>query len=208
MAVSDLPRGPHSLPREAVEGSQRRRIVEATARLLADHGYDGLRIADIARVAGVSRSTIYEIFADKEEAVMASYQLGSDAQRAEVEAALAAPGRAEARLRRAVRAYLRVLDANPVNARAFLLEPQHATARLRAQFRANQAAYTELFERWHAQWRSEHGSRRRVPAATWSAVLHGIVGLISERVETEAGRPVAELLDVCVDLVLGVARGR
>ena len=205
MTVSDLPRGPHSLPRAAVERSQRRRIVEATATLVAEHGYAGLRVANIARLAGVSRSTIYELFADKEEAMLACYQAGSDTQRRAVEAALAEPGAAEDRLRRAITAYLAVLDADPVAARAFLVEPQHATPRLRGRFRENQASYIALFEAWHADWRREHGRRREVDAAAWSALLYGIVGLISEQVEGDPDQPASRLLDTCVELVLAVA---
>lgn len=172
---------------------------------MAERGYARLRVADIASAAQVSRSTIYELFANKEEAMLACYQAGSDTQRAVVEAALAEPGDAVPRLRRAIGAYLEVLDADPVTARAFLIEPQHATPRVREQFRVNQLSYIELFEAWHRDWRREHRRRRRVPREQWAALLYGIVGLISEHVERRPGEPVAPLAGTCVELALAIA---
>lgn len=181
--------------------------MEATAQLVSRHGYQRLRVADIARVAGVSRSTIYELFADKEEAFLACYQIGSDEHRRRVEAALSASGHPEDRLRAAISAYLGVLDDDATAARAYLLEPQRASSRVRERFHANQAGYLDLFEAWHVDWRTRRGAGEPVPGVIWSAVLSGIVGLVSEHLERGEGRPAADLTEACVDLVLSVATG-
>src|SRR4051812_12390409 len=74
-ATPGLPRGPHSLTREQVADSQRGRLMAAVTELLAERGYAGLKVADIARVAGVSLATFYEHFADKTECMYAAYEL-------------------------------------------------------------------------------------------------------------------------------------
>lgn len=49
----------------------RRRLVEATARLLESQGVRDLRVVDIAREVGTSPATFYQYFRDVEEAVLA-----------------------------------------------------------------------------------------------------------------------------------------
>ncbi len=68
-----LPRGRHSLPREAVVQSQRERTLAAMLEVVADKGYPVARIADAIAVAGVSRKTYYELFKDKEDCFLAAY---------------------------------------------------------------------------------------------------------------------------------------
>jgi AcrR family transcriptional regulator len=49
----------------------RRRLVDATARLLESQGVRDLRVVDIAREVGTSPATFYQYFRDVEEAVLA-----------------------------------------------------------------------------------------------------------------------------------------
>jgi AcrR family transcriptional regulator len=49
----------------------RRRLLDATARLLEHHGIRDLRVVDIAREVGTSPATFYQYFRDVEAAVLA-----------------------------------------------------------------------------------------------------------------------------------------
>jgi len=49
----------------------RRKLLDATARLLEDHGVRDLRVVDIARAVGTSPATFYQYFRDVEDAVLA-----------------------------------------------------------------------------------------------------------------------------------------
>jgi AcrR family transcriptional regulator len=62
-----LPTGTHGLEPEQVQLDQRRRLREAMIELIATHGYQGVRIADLAKLAHVSAPTFYGLYANKEQ---------------------------------------------------------------------------------------------------------------------------------------------
>lgn len=49
--------------------SQRERIIEQTARMFVELGIKSIRMDDIAHTLGISKRTLYEMFADKEELI-------------------------------------------------------------------------------------------------------------------------------------------
>jgi AcrR family transcriptional regulator len=56
---------------ERTKASLREALLEAATDLLATHGYAGLRMVDVASVAGVSRQTVYNEFGNKTALVQA-----------------------------------------------------------------------------------------------------------------------------------------
>jgi AcrR family transcriptional regulator len=60
------------LPAGMLAGEHHRRIVQATARVMREKGYDGATIADIVATAGTSRGVFYEQFQNKQEAFLAA----------------------------------------------------------------------------------------------------------------------------------------
>lgn len=62
-------RGSYSSPRQQ---QRRERILAAARGLIADKGYDGLTMRDLARASGVSDATLYNQFATKDRLVMAA----------------------------------------------------------------------------------------------------------------------------------------
>src|ERR1044071_2679595 len=73
MSAAPLPEGRGSLPPEATAFLQRARILDATARLVAERGYTQASVEEIRRRAGVSRRTFYAHFDGKEDAVVAAF---------------------------------------------------------------------------------------------------------------------------------------
>ncbi len=71
-----LPSGRHDLPREDVVKSQRERIVDATAAIVAEKGFSGLTIPEIASRANVSHETFYEMYATKHDAFLGAQKVG------------------------------------------------------------------------------------------------------------------------------------
>jgi AcrR family transcriptional regulator len=69
-----LPGGHHGLTPEEVAASQRARVLEAMRTALAQHGYSDTSVAEVIKLAGVSRKTFYAQFADKEDCFLAIYE--------------------------------------------------------------------------------------------------------------------------------------
>jgi AcrR family transcriptional regulator len=68
-----LPKGPHDLTREQVEASQRQRILDAILDVVGEYCYAGTTVAHFTTAAGVSRTTFYEQFGNKQEAFLTAY---------------------------------------------------------------------------------------------------------------------------------------
>jgi AcrR family transcriptional regulator len=100
---SPPPRRAYRSPRRREQAADtRRRVLDAAARLLAEHGYTGTTIAAVAREAGVSAETVYAAFRNKRtlvgELVRVSVRGDGEApaaQQAGARAVAAAPDQAE-----------------------------------------------------------------------------------------------------------------
>jgi len=75
-AARPLPSGPSELPRELIVRSQRERIVDATAAIVAEKGLAALTIPEIARRASVSNQTFYANYASKDAAFLGAQKVG------------------------------------------------------------------------------------------------------------------------------------
>jgi AcrR family transcriptional regulator len=75
-AEGRLPSGRSDLPRPLIVKSQRERIVDATAAIVAEKGLAGLTIPEIAKRANVSNQTFYSIYASKQEAFLGAQKIG------------------------------------------------------------------------------------------------------------------------------------
>ncbi|MBS1892056.1 MAG: TetR/AcrR family transcriptional regulator, partial [Actinobacteria bacterium] len=118
-----LPRGRHGLSREAVERSQRERLLDAAARVTAARGYDATSVADILAEAGVGRETFYELFEDRRACVLAAHRELLDDLVGHVRIAYEAPGDWVERCRATLRALLEWFAAAPPLGRFLLIEP-------------------------------------------------------------------------------------
>lgn len=73
MPAAPFPGGRGSLPPVATAFLQRARILNATARVVAERRYEHASVEEIRRRAGVSRRTFYAHFGGKEDAVVAAF---------------------------------------------------------------------------------------------------------------------------------------
>ncbi len=123
----------------------RARITGGLAAAIAEKGYAAVTIADVVRLARVSKRTFYEHFADKEACFVALYAETSDELLALIAATAAnVAGPWEERLGAAARAYFERVAAEPELIRAALLEIQAAGPRARELRRDVQRRYAEL----------------------------------------------------------------
>lgn len=106
-----------------VERNQRERIYGATVAVVAEHGYEATRVADVLRLAGVSRSAFYRHFDNKLECFLATLEAIAALARDRLADALEDESGSEAdRLRSLFGAVVAMILAQPAAARLWLVE--------------------------------------------------------------------------------------
>lgn len=70
-----LPHGPSGMDRDEVARNQRARLYGAMIEAIAQRGYQATTVAHVIALAGVSRRAFYELFANKEECFLATYDI-------------------------------------------------------------------------------------------------------------------------------------
>jgi AcrR family transcriptional regulator len=141
-----LPSGEHNLPRSFVEHNQRERIFDAIANLTAAHGYPAVGLEDVASQAAVSLRTFYSHFESKEEAFVATYEVGhARAVNVCIEAFAAQPAWPRG-VHAGVGALLGFLAAEPAYAHMACVDVEIAFPELTERVRRANAGYAGLLE--------------------------------------------------------------
>ena len=139
-----LPRGDQNVSRSFVVQSQRARILDAVADLVASDSYGALKVEDIAERAAVSLVAFYEHYADKEDAFLVAYEVGHGKALASVERAYAAQDDWRLAVRAGITALFRFLATEPSFAHIALLDAMIATPRTAERARLGVSAYGRL----------------------------------------------------------------
>jgi AcrR family transcriptional regulator len=141
----------HGDPRDPARGTAAR-ILDAAARHLAERGYGGLRIQDVARAADVRPAAIYYYFASRDALVEEVLWSGMSRLRRHVERVLDAAGHLSAtdRLLTAVEEHLRqelaISDYTQASIRNAGQVPPRIRERQRQEFRAYRGLWVGLLE--------------------------------------------------------------
>jgi AcrR family transcriptional regulator len=118
-----LPSGRHDLPRNLVVKSQRERIVDATAAIVAEKGFAGLTIPEIASRANVSHETFYEMYSTKHDAFLGAQKVGlHQALRVTVEAYEAHKGEWHEGVAAGIHALTDYVSSEPMHAHLTLVD--------------------------------------------------------------------------------------
>jgi AcrR family transcriptional regulator len=176
------PRGRHGLPPEVVARSQRDRLLEATMRIVADKGYAATTVTDLTKQAGISRTTFYELFEDKEACFLAAYDDSVDTLVRRISVAYEAQERWPDRARAGLETLLEALAADPAQARLALVDVAAAGPAAQRRLRAAVQRLTPFFD----EGRDFAPGGRNLPANTSRMAAGAVVGLISD--ELVAGR--------------------
>lgn len=188
-----------ALTREEMAGDRARRILEATAELVAEHGYSGFKIDDLIRRAGVGLPTVRKRFDDKRGCYLALLDCAAAEAESRCGEAFEAPrGRRAAKLTAAIEGLFELVAANPAAARACLIEPFAAGPEAIERYRQALRELAEVLRRGRpaGKARSEPakalGGELMVAAGLWlpaGCLLDGE----TERIGQSAGR-VAEFV--------------
>ena len=184
------PRGRHRLPPEVIARSQRERLLEATIRVVAAKGYAATTVADLTREAGISRTTFYAMFDDKEGCFLAAYDGIVDGLVRRVAAAYESEGEWPQRARAGLAALLEALAEEPEVARLALVDVGSAGPAAQRRFRAAMQRLTPFFE----EGRDFAPSGRNLPANTSRMAIGAVAGLIADELTEERAEDLPMLL--------------
>lgn len=172
------PRGRHGLPPEVIARSQRERLLEAAIRVVAEKGYAATTVADLTREAGISRTTFYSMFKDKEGCFLAAYDGIIDALVRRVTVAYEAEQGWPNRTRAGLAALLDALAEEPTIARMALVEIGAAGPAAQRRYRGALQRLTPFFD----EGRDFAPGGRNLPANTSRMAIGAVAGLISDEV--------------------------
>jgi AcrR family transcriptional regulator len=184
------PRGRHRLPPEVIARSQRERLLEAAIRVVAAKGYAATTVADLTREAGISRTTFYAMFDDKEGCFLAAYDGIVDVLVRGVAAAYEGEGEWPQRARAGLAALLEALAQEPDVARLALVDVGSAGPAAQRRFRAAMQRLTPFFD----EGRDFAPGGRNLPANTSRMAIGAVTGLIADELTEERAEDLPKLL--------------
>lgn len=127
--------------------SQRPRMLDAISELVAARGYATTTVRDIARVAGVSLSSFYEHFDDKEQCFLAAYDQLAEQLSAAIERDIIGERDPRRALQIGIATYFQWGADHPQVAATFVVEVHTAGPRALARRSIIHARFRELVAR-------------------------------------------------------------
>jgi AcrR family transcriptional regulator len=182
-AEGRLPSGRSDLPRKVIVKSQRERIVDATAAIVAERGLAALTIPEIARRANVSNQTFYDIYSSKHEAFLGAQKVGMhQALRIAVEAYEAQGGDWPRAVDAGVRALLEYLASEPAHAHLTLVDTFAASPEAIEIRNAGMSGFASYLGPGYAR----AGANGEVPTIAPEAVAGGIWQVLHHYIENDS----------------------
>jgi len=182
---------------------QRERILDATEKLVAKHGFAGTSIEAVVKAAGVSSVTFYEFFAGKEECFVAAFERAVDSAADELTRAAAGdPAMGDLSwsegIATGLRAVTALIPANPERSRLCLVEAQTGGPDLALRFEA-------VLDRVAAKLREGRALETAppdLPATHEEATAGALAWLLRERLERGGAEELDALYPELIDIAL------
>ena len=178
----------------ASELNQRQRLFAALVAVTSEKGYEATTIADLVKLAGVSRAAFYEHFADKEELLLAAVEALVEPTLGVIEAAEDAPS-GEARVRQAVEALLALMAEQPAAAKMTCIELYAAGPR----GEATMDRAIESFERFGLAELKRIKGRKGMPPEIVRALIGGFLKVIQKRLYSDEAEELRKLGEPIAD---------
>ncbi|MEN8821120.1 MAG: TetR/AcrR family transcriptional regulator [Abyssibacter sp.] len=176
-----LPRGRQANEHSSeIAASQRARLLFAMNESVAQKGYVATTVADITRIARVSRSAFYANFKDKEACFIAAYEAAHVDVVERIRQAQTAAMSWRERLRTTLRVYLAFKRDHPALSRTLLVEIHAAGPRARAKRDWGHQHFAEMQRRLYALRQTEEPGLPDLPAP----IFRGVVAAIEEMAAT------------------------
>jgi AcrR family transcriptional regulator len=189
-----------------IADSQRARMFEAMSRAVAEKSYARTTVADVVRIAGVSRRTFYEHFTDKEDCFLAAYEAGAQAVIVRILDAQASlpPGDWRGRARVALETYTASLAAAPEFARVFTIDVLGCGDRAVELRQRGHDMFIEQFRLLAALAAEEDPAIGPIPDLALTALVGGISEIVSRHIVRHGATTLGELAPGLGDLAIQV----
>lgn len=203
-----LPPGPQAQARDEIAADHRRRLVAGMAQALSTKGLARTTIADVVREAQVSRRTFYELFDDKADCLLATYEACAGVIMAFVEAEIVpAESRSwQERINGGVGAYLEMMGALPDLARVFLVELPSAGPEAWDRINAVHARFAALLTRLAEEHRDDLPEGVTLEPLMAMAIVGGLNELVVQALAAGASPDTPEHEETAMRLLLGAMR--
>jgi AcrR family transcriptional regulator len=159
-------------------------------RIVAEKGFAATTVADLTGAAGISRTTFYELFKDKDDCFLASYASALDGLVRRVSLAYETEERWPDRTRAGLAVLLEELAANPDQARLALVGIAAAGPVAQRRYRAAVQRLTPFLD----DGRDFAPAGRHLPANTSRMAAGAVAGLISEELAASRSEHLPGLL--------------
>lgn len=197
-------------PRAAPPRARRRagEIIDAAARVFAEHGYHGASTQDIADMLGIRQASLYYYFGSKEEALEQVCMLGVEGFVERAAAIASTPGSAAERIRALVAAHLAPLGDRRDYVRVFLRERGHLPDVARRRVGRLSRRLERLVEGVFAAGVASGELRADLDPRLATLALLGMCNAVPAWLPVEAGRTIEEVTDAFANVLLDGTRVR
>jgi AcrR family transcriptional regulator len=197
--ASRQPPGPEPVSRAASAADQRRRILEATADLVAEQGYPETTIEQVVRRARVGYATFYKHFADKQEAFLALLDAATERTLYEVEEAYdREDGPWTDKVGAGLGALLKLVAAHPNVARACMVEALTAGPEASARHEAALKRFSPLLR----PGRELNPRADRLPETLEDTLAGGVLWVLNQRLIAGEADRIRALLPETLEFLL------
>ncbi|HEV2944478.1 MAG TPA: TetR/AcrR family transcriptional regulator, partial [Solirubrobacteraceae bacterium] len=185
-----LPHGPHRIPRNKIIQNQRARIHGAMVEAVARRGYERTSVKYVVGLAGVSRRSFYEHYANKEECFLTSVDLvAAGVLKRTSEAYRAVDGTLKRRLRAAFEQFTKEIGSDPKGVSLVITEaPMAGAAGIQYLCRA-----TGTFEQMLLRSFAHAPEANALPLPVIRGIVGGLHEMISLRLSTGCAEEIPAL---------------
>lgn len=194
------------------EAERRKAILRAAVEVFSRKGYQGCRIADVAREAGVAYGLVYHYFRNKDELLESVFSSGWAGFLARVQVELARDWHIEQRIRAVVKVAFEAFRRDPRGVRVLILEvgrsPAGGAVNRGAAFTQVIALAAGIFS--EAQRRGEvpaHLDPTLAASMLFGAIEMGltafVVGLLDQRDEGAVNRACDQVIETILNGLVG-----
>ncbi len=193
-----VPVGGEGIPHPHVADIQRSRLLAAAVRTVEELGYSQATVAHITHRARVSRRTFYELFANREECLLAALESVVESVRAEVAAADLDGLAWRERVRGGLWAVLSFFDREPVLARVCVVQALRGSQRVlerREEILSGLAGVVD-------EGRQENPRARECPPSTAEGLVGAGFALVYSRLLRNDRRPLTGLMGDLMGMIV------